>query len=59
MGFLTWGPCRQYTGDVKLFPEPILFGPGDELLVQMTAGDTAIAASDIYLASIQKARRLE
>jgi len=59
MGFLTWGPCRQYGGDVKLFPEPVLFGPGDELLVQMTAGDTAIAASDIYLACIQKARRIE
>jgi len=59
MGFLTWGPCRQYTGDVKLFPEPVLFGPGDELLVQMTAGDTAIAGSDIYLACIQKARRIE
>ena len=59
MGFLTWGPCRQYDGDVKLFPAPILFGPGDELLVQMTAGDTAIAGSDIYLACIQKARRIE
>ena len=59
MGFLTWGPCRQYDGDVKLFPVPVLFGPGDELLVQMTAGDTAIAESDIYLACVQKARRIE
>lgn len=59
MGFLTWGPCRQTNVDVELFPSPVLFGPGDELLVQMTAGDTAIAASDIYLATVQKARRLE
>lgn len=59
MGFLTWGPCRQYDGDVKFFPEPVLFGAGDELLVQMTAGDTAIAENDIYLAAVQKARRIE
>ncbi|MBA7706349.1 hypothetical protein ES703_115201 [subsurface metagenome] len=55
MGFLTWGPCRQTNVDIELFPAPVLFGPGDELLVQMTAGDTAIAKNDIYLATIQKA----
>lgn len=59
MGFLTWGPCRQTNVDIELFPTPVLFGSGDELLVQMTAGDTAIAANDIYLAAVQKARRIE
>jgi hypothetical protein len=57
MGFLTWGPCRQTNVDISLFPQPILFASGDELLVQMTAGGTEIAASDIYLAAIQKATR--
>jgi len=59
MGFLTWGPCRQTNVDMELFPAPVLFGGGDELLVQMTAGDTAIAASDIMIAAVQKARRIE
>lgn len=59
MGFLTWGPCRQTNVDMVLFPTPLLFGAGDELLVQMTAGDTAIAANDIYLAAVQKTRRVE
>jgi len=59
MGFLTWGPCRQTNVDMQLFPAPVLFSGGDELLVQMTAGDTAIAASDILLAAVQKARRIE
>jgi len=59
MGFLTWGPCRQTNVDMELFPTPLLFGSGDELLVQMTAGDTAIAIDDIMLATIQRARRKE
>ena len=57
MGFLSWGPCRQTNVDVNLFPQPILFASGDELLVQMTAGGTEIAASDIMLAAVQKATR--
>lgn len=60
MGYLTWGPCRQGGFDVELFPAPLKFGPGDELLVQMTAGAAdAIAADDIMLAAVQTARRLE
>lgn len=57
MGFLTWGPNRQTNVDIQLLPEPLTFGSGDELLVQMTAGDTAIAGDDIYLAAIQRATR--
>lgn len=59
MGFLTWGPCRTTpTADIILFPEPLVFGSGDELLVQMTDSDE-IAASDILLAAMQKATRVE
>ncbi len=59
MGFLTEGPCRRTRMGVKLFPAPILFGSGDELLVQMTAGDVDIVIDDILLAAVQIARRLE
>jgi len=59
MGMLTWGPCRQTNIDLELFPQPLTFRPGDELLVQMTAGDTEIVGDDIYLATIQTVRRLE
>lgn len=60
LGYLTWGPCRQGNFDVEFFPTPLKFGPGDELLVQMTAGAAdAIAADDIMLAAVQTARRLE
>lgn len=59
MGRLTWGPCRQTNVDMELFPKPVLFGPGEELLVQMSAGDTAIAADDIMLATIQRVRKLD
>lgn len=59
MGLLNWGPCRQTNVDLELFPEPLVFGPGTELLVQMEAGDTEIAIDDIYLATIQRVRRLE
>lgn len=57
MGFMTWGPCRQTNVDMQLFPQPLTFASGDELLVQMTAGDTAIAVDDVYLAAIQRATR--
>ena len=57
MGFLTWGPCRQTNVDIQLLPAPLTFAAGDELLVQMTAGDTAIAVDDVYMAAIQRATR--
>jgi len=59
MGFLTEGPCRRTRMGVKLFPAPLLFGSGDELLVQMTAGNVEIVVDDILLAAVQKARRIE
>lgn len=59
LGMLTWGPCRQVPVNLELFPEPLHFGPGEELLIQMTAGDTQIEIDDILLATIQRVRRLE
>lgn len=59
MGMFTWGPCRQTNVDIELFPEPLLFGPGDELLVNLESGDTAVVVNDIYLATIQRVRKLE
>ncbi|MBA7495666.1 hypothetical protein ES702_06255 [subsurface metagenome] len=59
LGMLNWGPCRQVAVNLELFPEPLHFGPGDELLVQMVAGGTQIEIDDILLATIQRVRRLE
>lgn len=59
MGYLTWGPCRQTNVDIELFPVPVTFKGGDELLVQMTAGDTAIAADDPLMCMVQRVRKLE
>ena len=54
MGMLTWGPCRQTNVDIELFPEPLSFGPGDELTVQVQAGDKTIIAEGIDLVAIEK-----
>lgn len=59
MGMLTWGPCRQTNVDIELFPEPLVFGPGEELLVNLESGDTVVAVNDIYLATIQRVRKLD
>ncbi len=59
LGMLTWGPCRQTNVALELFPQPLTFGPGDELLVQMEVSDTAAAVNDIMCATIQRVRRLD
>ena len=58
MGMLTWGPCRQTNVDIELLSEPLSFKAGDELNVQMIAGDE-IAASDILFAAIERVTMLE
>lgn len=58
MSYFTWGPCRQTNVDVKLFPTPITFKAGDELLVELSAGGVAITAEDVMIAFIQKVRRV-
>lgn len=59
MSYFTWGPIRQTNTDIKLFPKPITFGPGDELNVELSAGAVAITAEDVMIAAILNARRLE
>jgi hypothetical protein len=59
MGFGSWGPCRQVKSDIELFPEPLVFEPGDELIVQMEAGDKDIPESGIYLAAIERVTLIE
>jgi len=54
MGLLTWGPCRQTNVDIRLFPEPLVFGPGDELLVQLSAVDKTVVASGVNFALIER-----
>lgn len=59
MSYFTWGPCRQTNTDIKLFPEPLTFKPGDELNVELSAGATTpITAEDVMIAFIQKVRRV-
>ncbi|GAH63497.1 unnamed protein product, partial [marine sediment metagenome] len=59
MSHFTWGPCRQTNTDIKLFPQPITFKPGDELNVELSCGaDTAISAEDVMIAFIEKVRRV-
>lgn len=57
MSYFTWGPCRQTNTDVKLFPAPLTFRAGDELLVELSAGGN-ITAEDVLMAVIAKARRV-
>jgi len=57
MSYFTWGPCRQTNTDIKLFPAPLTFIPGDELLVDLSAA-VNVTAEDVLLACIQKARRI-
>lgn len=56
MSYFTWGSIRQTNTDIKLFPKPLTFGPGDELIVELSAGGT-ITALDVNIAMIMKVRR--
>lgn len=57
MGPLTWGSIRQTNCDVKLFPVPIKFGPGDELNMSLSAA-VAVTAEDVLMATVQTVRKL-
>ena len=59
MSYFTWGPTRQTNTDIKLFPKPITFGPGDELNVELSAGGVAITAEDVMIAFILNVRRVD
>ena len=56
MSYFTWGSIRQTNTDIKLFPAPLMFKAGDELLVDLSVGGT-VTAEDVMIAMIQKVRR--
>lgn len=56
MGPLTWGSIRQTNCDIKLFPAPLKFGPGDELNISLSCG-TEITAEDVLMATVQTVRK--
>lgn len=57
MSYFTWGSIRQTNTDIKLLPQPLTFGAGDELKVELSAAGN-VTAEDVLMATIQKARRL-
>jgi len=59
-GHLTWGSVRQTNCDIKLFPVPVTFGPGDELNISMSnaTGEGVITAEDTMMATVQTVRKI-
>lgn len=57
MGLLTWGSIRQTNCDIKLFPSPIKFGPGDELNVSLSAA-VEVTAEDVLMCTVQTVRKV-
>lgn len=56
MGPLTWGSIRQTNCDIKLFPEALKFGPGDELNMSLSAA-VNVTAEDVLMATVQTVRK--
>ncbi len=56
MGPLTWGSIRQTNCDIKLFPEALKFGPGDELNISLSAA-VEVTIEDVLMATIQTVRK--
>ena len=48
-----------YERTVRLFPEPLVFGPGDELVLNMSVGGVALAAEGGLLCLIEKVKKLD
>ncbi|MBA7545421.1 hypothetical protein ES705_37789 [subsurface metagenome] len=57
MGPLTWGPIRKTNCDVKLFPEKLTFGAGDELNISLMAA-VGVTAEDVLMATVQTVRKI-
>ena len=57
MGPLTWGSIRQTNCDIKLFPVPLSFGPGDELNLSLSAA-VNVTAEDVLLATVQTVKKV-
>lgn len=56
MGPLSWGSIRQTNCDIKLFPAPLKFGPGDELNISLSAA-VGVTAEDVLMATVQTIRK--
>jgi len=57
MGPLTWGSIRQTNCDIKLFPAPLKFGPGDELNISLSAA-VEVTIEDVLMATVQTVRKI-
>lgn len=57
MGPLTWGSIRQTNCDIKLFPEALKFGPGDELNISLSAA-VEVTIEDVLMATVQTVRKI-
>jgi hypothetical protein len=56
MGPLTWGSIRQTNCDIKLFPAPLPFGPGDELNMSLSAA-VEVTIEDVLMATVQTVKK--
>lgn len=56
MGPLTWGSIRQTNCDIVLFPAPLLFSPGDELNVSLSAA-VEVTIEDVLMCTVQTVRK--
>jgi len=56
MGPLTWGSIRQTNCDIKLFPVPLTFGPGDELNISLSAA-VNVTAEDVLMCTVQTVKK--
>jgi len=55
----SWGCGRQApVQKINWLPEPLVFGPGEELKVEVSCGATLIADSELDFAAIMKVRRV-
>lgn len=57
MGTLTWGSIRQTNCDIKLFPSPLKFGPGDELNISLSAA-VEVTIEDVLMATVQTVKKI-
>ena len=51
--------AENYERIVNLFPAPLVFGPGDELIINLSVGSVALAADGGLICLIQKVISLE
>lgn len=50
--------AENYERPARLFPEPLIFGPGDELIVNLSVGGVALAADKGLICLVEKVTAL-